>query len=160
MGQREEVYQIGKFEDNFPNLHFRPYYLKSPYNPAYNCLAFAVDREDLFMNASEVKGYHWPPGMRQNSMQAWVEIIESYGFALCENGDHEIGFEKVALYADADGIPQHAAKQRRNGMWASKMGNWEDIEYPHLDALNGEAYGIPVKFFKKHRPEWTSENDT
>jgi hypothetical protein len=64
-----------------------------------------------------------------------------------EGAEPEPGFEKVALYADAAGIPTHAARQLSGGKWTSKLGRREDIEHA-LDDLTGDVYGSVVAFLK------------
>jgi hypothetical protein len=139
-----------------PNLHFRPYYQRSEIDPGYNCLAFAVDRNDIFVSTSPVNGYHWPP-RNERRLDSWSEYIKQHGFEDCDDGTFEPGFQKIALYATAQG-PKHAAKQLKNGSWASKLGSNIDIEHPHLDALEGDLYGTPVKFFRTAREDWMTSD--
>jgi hypothetical protein len=60
----------------------------------------------------------------------------------------EPGFEKVALFADASGMPQHAARQLATGRWTSKLGRMEDIEHALRD-LEGGIYGSVVLLLKR-----------
>ena len=76
------------------------------------------------------------------TVAAFQEAFGSLGFVVCENEDLEVGFEKIALFADDD-VPQHAARQLSNGRWTSKLGELEDIEHP-LHALEGAEYGKVV----------------
>jgi hypothetical protein len=46
----------------------------------------------------------------------------------------------VALYADGQGVPLHAARQWPDGRWTSKLGAMEDIEHA-LQDLVGSEYG-------------------
>ena len=55
----------------------------------------------------------------------------------------EPGKCKVAIYADANRKPTHAARQLPSGWWASKLGTAIDIHH-ELSALEGPAYGKVV----------------
>ena len=69
----------------------------------------------------------------------------------CEEDDYEVGFEKVALFADGSGEPTHAARQVSETGWTSKVGRLHDIRHP-LRALEGEAYGRVVRIMKRSLP--------
>ncbi len=62
------------------------------------------------------------------------------------------GFEKVALFVDAAGMPTHAARQVNSGAWTSKLGNSEDIEH-ELRALEGDIYGTVRLILKRRLPQ-------
>ena len=63
----------------------------------------------------------------------------------------ESGFQKIAIYAEAENVPRHVARQLPNGDWTSKIGQYEDIQHRTLDALTGDApaYGTIVQLMKK-----------
>jgi hypothetical protein len=115
-------------------------------------LAFALDRQDDFLSSAPVRGY-LPDTGDWESIDNWSSVVRKHGFEDCADDSFETGFQKVALYATSDGV-KHAAKQQKNGMWASKLGSGVDIEHQHLDALEGEFYGTPVMFFRIARPDW------
>ena len=66
-------------------------------------------------------------------------------FASSDNEVLEPGFEKVALFVNASGVPTHAVRLLLIGLWTSKLGEWEDIEH-ELHALAGGhlRHGRPV----------------
>ena len=47
-------------------------------------------------------------------------MFEALGFVECQDGTHEPGHEKVALYA-LNNVPTHAARQDADGNWFSKI---------------------------------------
>jgi len=59
-----------------------------------------------------------------------------------------IGAGRVALYAAADGVPTHAARQLSGGRWSSKLGRGQDIEHD-LRALEGADYGKVVQLLRR-----------
>ena len=66
----------------------------------------------------------------------------------CENSHIESGFEKVAVYVDAEGRPTHVARQLPNGLWTSKLGKSQDIEH-ELEGVTGSVYGSVAQFLKR-----------
>jgi hypothetical protein len=70
---------------------------------------------------------------------------------VCGQADLEPGFEKIAPFADADGLPTHAARQLPGGRWTSKLGELEDIEHD-LNDVAGTAYGTVVQIMKRPLP--------
>jgi len=75
------------------------------------------------------------------------------GYVRCDDGNREPGFEKVAIYADANGDFTHAARQKEDGSWTSKLGEWEDISHRELKGLtakkNQPAYGHIAAILKR-----------
>lgn len=66
----------------------------------------------------------------------------------------EEGLVKVAIYADEEDIPQHAARQLADGRWVSKLGDLEDIEHTTLDALEEGVVGrVRLYLQRPRRPE-------
>lgn len=71
-----------------------------------------------------------------------------------EKGDDfglEIGIEKVAIFADENFLPTHAARQLEDGAWTSKLGEEEDIMHVQLDHVSGLVYGVPVLVMRRPR---------
>lgn len=73
------------------------------------------------------------------------------GYVECADGELEAGFEKVAIYADAQFTPTHASRQLADGRWTSKLGKLEDIEHDTIDNVNCPTYGTAVRFMKRPR---------
>jgi hypothetical protein len=68
---------------------------------------------------------------------------------LCENGELENGFEKIAIYVDKTRKPTHAAHQLPNGKWESKLGGDVDIQHDSLAELTGELYGEAACYLRR-----------
>ena len=90
------------------------------------------------------------------TVEAFVSAYATLGYAKCEESSAvlEAGFEKVAIYVDANGVPTHAAKQLPNGAWTSKLGEWEDIRHATPEAVEddgalGLGYGKVAVFLKR-----------
>jgi hypothetical protein len=86
--------------------------------------------------------------VREETLAAFQEAFQSLGYAVCADEALELGFEKVALFALADGFPTHAARQLGSGRWTSKLGELEDIEHALRD-LEGVEYGTVVLVMKR-----------
>lgn len=142
MGQGEGDYLIAAF----PRLADTQHRITSPQDLSYNCIAWAASDNERWWWPS--RQAYWPPGARLDvSVEAFVEAYASIGYARCGHGDHEDGFEKVALYA-IDGRVQHAARQVRPGVWMSKLGEAHDIEH-ELEGVVGSTYGVVAAFLRR-----------
>jgi hypothetical protein len=140
-------------EREFPRLALNGYSVTSEATAEYNCVAWAAGDDSRWWWPDAMDQYYWPPtAPREESVRSFVAALAAVGFEPCLNGDHEPGQEKVALFADARGIPTHAARQLPNGRWTSKMGRWEDITHDRLTAVQGAAYGRPVTFLRRAIP--------
>jgi hypothetical protein len=132
--------------EDFPNLEESDYEKTSPSTPSYNCIGWAAGDMDWWEPDSGYD-YYWPPNTpREYTMSAYVKAYQTLGYQSCGTAKFEAGFEKIALYADSDGMPTHAARQLRSGQWTSKLGSFEDIKHPTLECLNGDLYGKPVLY--------------
>jgi hypothetical protein len=85
-----------------------------------------------------------------------VEAFATLGYQQCAHGQFEIGYQKVALYADVFNSPKHMARQTFLGNWLSKCGTeWEDIMHATLPQINSAGplpiahYGQAVAFMKR-----------
>jgi hypothetical protein len=77
-----------------------------------------------------------------------VAAFATLGYQPCEGPAAEPGWERIALYATADGVPTHAARQLPDDRWTSKLGRREDIEHG-LHDLHSECYGVVVQILKR-----------
>lgn len=125
----------------FPNLteaNSRP---TSPYDEGYNCIAWAAEDTDYWWWPDAMGQHYWPPGVpRQETIEAFVLAYGLQGYLKRSDPTLEPVTHKIAIYADGNGKPTHAARQLPDGWWASKLGQQIDIEH-ELVALDGPAYG-------------------
>jgi hypothetical protein len=131
-----------------PNLQGSPYVLTSAKDPRYNCVAFAVGDVSQFWYDVSINGYYWPPGARSaDTIEGWTDVFEIHGYRETVDRSLELDYEKIAIYASADG-PEHVARQRASGMWTSKAGKGRDFEH-ELEWLEGDFYGKVAKIMKR-----------
>lgn len=138
-----------ELEGDFPGLIDSHYELKSPKDPAYNCVSFAVGDLKRYWDDVRVNGYYWPPGApSSDTLDGWVEVFSVHGYRETDDATLESEYEKIAIYGKAD-TPEHVARQKASGVWASKLGPGKDIEHRTLAVLEGAQYGKVVKIMKR-----------
>jgi len=137
-------------EKFFPDLLRTGYLITSPATPEYNCIAWAANDTEVWWEPDSLDLYYWPPGIpRTYTLDAYIEAYKTLGYSVCGDAEYESDFEKVAIYADSNGKPTHAAKQLDSGKWTSKLGRLEDIEHTDLDSIINPIYGTPVVYLKR-----------
>jgi len=131
-----------ELEQCFPGLMGGGYKLTSPKDEAYNCVAWAVGDTSHFWYDVRIKGYYWPQGVGSaDTIEGWKRAFAIHGYTDCTSRDLEPDLEKIAIYVDIDGVPNHVARQTGSGRWTSKLGKSCDIEHETLEALEGDEYG-------------------
>lgn len=141
---------------DFPNAPLLGYSITSEWDDFYNCIAHALgDNNHWYW-----PGCYWPSDVeREETLSAFIKLFKAvakYEEWAQENGDLEAGYEKVAIYADADGKPTHAARQLGDGNWTSKIGQNKDIKHSSVRVLEDSAfkkslYGKVVKYMRRSR---------
>lgn len=118
----------------------------------YNCVAWAAGDIEAWWWPGSPDSF-WPAGVRADeTLDAFHEAFASLGYETCVSAELEDGFEKVALYANAEG-PSHMARQLAEGRWTSKLGALQDIEHATPDDLADDTYGRIVLLMRRPRGE-------
>jgi hypothetical protein len=136
----------------FPNLRASGYYTRSPRDPRYNCIAWAANNTRRWFEPDPFGLHYWPAALPRNeyTLENYADCFIKCGYMVTRSAAYQAGYEKVALYVDSYGIPSHAARMTKMGIWSSKIGEYEDIEHNTLGALEGSDYGA-VKIILKRR---------
>lgn len=138
------------FEATFPALRQHCYSISSPRTPRYNCFAWAAG--DTTQPWEPVRGHggiYWPRRLQLGfDLETFTRLYEFDGYRTCAGGSKEERTEKVALYV-REGTVTHAARQRPDGIWLSKMGTREDIEHSTVEALEGDEYGYVERYLSR-----------
>jgi hypothetical protein len=153
---------LPEHEEEFPNLFPTGYGKSSEEDEFYNCFAFAADKNNTEVWWTPVRmgnGFYWPEGLdKKTDINTFIKLYKiEGGFEPDENNSTALegGIEKVALYVDDQNEVTHAARQLEDGSWASKLGDWEDVEHNKLEGLSGDinkpGYGKVVKILKRER---------
>jgi len=147
-------------ENVFPNLFANGYGVTSDEDFLYNCIAWAAGEENTQEKWDPFCigfGYYWPDGLdRKADVETFIKLYAMEGgYAPCDTDKPEPGFEKLTIYVGADGEVTHAARQKEDGMWTSKLGDWEDIGHKTPQGVCGDfpAYGKIAQFVKRPRPK-------
>ncbi len=155
---RNEVwvnYICKTLEEQFPNLAFTGYKLIAADTPDYNCVAWAAEDTQNWWWPDPHDVHYWLPNvLREETLEAFIQAFQALEYKVCETAVLEVGCQKIAIYSDEEAIPTHVARQLANGNWTSKIGQYETIEHPTLDALTGDepAYGSVSCFMKRILP--------
>lgn len=141
-------------EMEFAHLGTRDSYsIKSPYDPAYNCIAFAAgDTENWWWPAGEAQSgdVYWPADApNEETLEALEATFASLGYEGCDDDHFEEEYEKIAFYSKQN-VPTHATRQGpSSGAWLSKLGEDVDIEHERSDSLEGPLYGYVARHMKR-----------
>jgi hypothetical protein len=145
-----ECLRAALIEHYFPDIADWGYVVTSDITCEYNCIAWAASDDTRFWWPSSGDGSaYWPPeAPRVATVEAFAAAYGTLGYIACDDEDHEVGFEKIAIFADSSGEPTHAARQLDAANWTSKVGCLQDIRHP-LRALEGSRYGQVVLLMKR-----------
>lgn len=134
---------------DFKQLQFdSAFYVYSPPDFNYNCIAWAMGMSDRWGSHDNVPWAWWPPTVKKNGHpESLINAFKYFGFEICDNGIVEDGFDKVALY-QKNGLWQHAAKIIDNGVYYSKFGCNVDAHHGPGNILF-EGYGEIYAYMKR-----------
>ena len=134
--------------NNFPGLTDDPdFQITSDASPQYNCIAWAYKYNDRWMQYGAsclLDGvvYWWPEGVENSPyIDAYINAFKLKGYEICNNWQHENDYEKIALYINEQQECTHAAREKRNGKWTSKLGEANDISHNNPYSIEGVCYG-------------------
>lgn len=136
---------------HFHLLDDNDYIVTSDETGDYNCAGWAIDQDCLgnWWPDPDTDRYHWPDGGRRDgTLGAMKEGFALLGFTECLREADDPDFLKIVIYV-LRGMPKHVAWQLPDGRWASKLGDWEDIEHTDPMDLARGSYGDPEIYMRK-----------
>jgi hypothetical protein len=137
-----------KNHPRLPSLNKQNNDVTSDATPFYNCVAYAAGEMNRKWWPVFHPDFYWPPSAPKiNSIASFVTAFETLGYAECDDGRLEGGYEKVAFFV-RDGQPTHASRQLPGGKWTRKLGDYYDIEHTEHAVSSGD-YGKIVKYMKR-----------
>jgi hypothetical protein len=140
-------------QTQFSKLANTEWYIKSPFDDAYQCIAWAACYTDRVMWPS-ASPYWWFPNPllplaaipEEASVDSFIRGFKLLGYEPCNNRSFELGYQKVAIYANDLGVT-HMARQHFAGRgWLSKLGGWEDILHRNLEDVQGDMSAIAREY--------------
>ncbi len=97
-------------------------------------------------------GKYWPEGVPfVETIDAFKQAYGTLGYEECASSRPEAGYQKIVIYADAMGVPTHAARQLEDGKWTSKLGKEWDISHHAPVGVTGIHYGDIAVFMRRLR---------
>lgn len=141
------------FLSEFPTLDYGNIIVKSPGDDDYQCIAWAECYTDR--KSWPGSGYTWPEGLpladppESATTGHFVLRFSRLGYKPCGlDRSYEFGYQKVAIYANDQGVT-HMARQHLFGLgWLSKPGRMEDIFHRNLEDLEGEMSITALQYGK------------
>jgi len=144
--------------DFFPKLAVdKNFEITSKASNDYNCIAWACKYDDRWIQPSYLGQPNldcvvwWPPEVQEGTdISCLVTVFENQGFAICDTFDYEKEYTKVALYInESNNEWTHAAREKKNGFWTSKLGHNVDIQHSTPYTIENIIYGKVFCFMKK-----------
>lgn len=145
---------------DFPELaNDQNFKICSPETYKYNCIAWAMQFTDRWVDHLPGPDKWWPNGVeRSNSSKALILAFKAVGFTECDNKSLEKGFDKVVLYKlETKDEWTHASRIIDNSVEHSKFGPSFDGTHSH-DKFQGTYYGIPYAIMKRRTNYDSSES--
>lgn len=133
----------------FPNSSIQPFLITSPDTPTYNCISWAFEDSSRWYWPDPSNIYFWPDNvLRSVTLDSFIALFATKKYEPCKDGSNEVGYTKIAIFVDADGIPTHAARQLPDGFWTSKLGQNIDVQHTIFSIQDGD-YGNVALYMRR-----------
>ena len=133
----------------FPKIDLEGFGVTSDLDPFYNCFAWAGGDNKNVWQPSRSSYYVWLTGCYDETLENFIANYAVIGYKEESDSSLEPDFEKIALYVDHNGIPQHAARQLEDGNWTSKSSIIEDFTHKTPECLECEVAGNVAVILKR-----------
>lgn len=141
----------------FPKLNSdKKFKITSKRDTKYNCIAWAAIYDDRNLwppGGVDLDGviFVWPEELPiDESLDTFIKLYNKFHFEHCESPDYEEGYRKIAIYwVPEENRCTHAARQRTNGEWTSKLGREQDIAHSDPYSIENETYGVVGAIMRK-----------
>ena len=148
-GQRVKIYMRIEFPKQFPNSSNDPFLVTSLQTNTYNCIAWAFGDNTKWYWPDPKSIYYWPIRVpRLINIDSFISLYSTIQYTICEDGNYEIGFEKIAIFTSNLGVPTHASRLLPNGYWTSKLGPNIDVSHSIFSIEDGD-YGSVSIYMKR-----------
>lgn len=147
------------FPSVFPDLkEGENFQFTSPADPNYNCLSWALSCNTQFFDNIPGCSWEWKD-IPCDTADGWAAFCQRHGFTIVadKNVDFKSGIEKIVIMEKDSYL--HAARQDRNGMWKSKMGDiGPDIDHADIESIRS-GYGQIMHVLQRERPDWSVNSE-
>ena len=131
---------------HFPRLADDENFLVSSENtPVYNCIAWAMGMDDVWVDTCPYPGHWWPSNALCNQeYRALKEAFVSVGFEETDDGSFDPLWDKVVLYGDGSHWT-HATRIVSDGVEHGKFGGaWDAFHSGNMfgDSIYGEPFAV------------------
>ncbi|MGO4904847.1 DUF7689 domain-containing protein [Flavobacterium sp. W20_MBD1_R3] len=134
-----------EFPKQFPNSSNEPFLITSDFTNSYNCIAWAFGDNTKWYWPDPTSIYYWPEGVpRLITIDSFIDLYRTIDYTICEDGDYEIGYEKIAIFISEIGEPTHASRLLPNGYWTSKLGPNIDVSHSIYSIEDGDYGNVSV----------------
>jgi hypothetical protein len=138
-----------ELEALIPSLIGSGYEVTSPFDPDYNCIAWAAEDNGRWWWPGSPEDSYWPfDDASEATLAEFERAFVLLGYEPCGDPTHQSGVTKVALFVGTLGRVTHMARQLPDGAWSSKCGVHKDIRHPRLQDV-AAAYGRPAAFLRR-----------
>ena len=135
--------------DHLPNMKDDDAKFTSMNTWDYNCVGYAVGDYNWWQHEN-IRESYWPPNVKRDGFaHNYVEALKTVRFEVCDSGEYESEYEKIAIYHKG-GKFKHVALQLSDVLWGSKLGEYEDIEH-RFSEIEGGSYGKIYCYMKRER---------
>src|SRR5690348_13841523 len=95
---------VAAIEKAFPKIRKEGYKITSQETSEYNCFAWAMGDTTQWWSPDTNFGYYWPDDVPKTlEVASFVNLYRKAGnYSLCSQAQMEKGFEKIAIYTDAN----------------------------------------------------------
>lgn len=153
---REDIHR------EIPRLINTGWLVNSPYDTEYKCIAWAACRTSRIWWPWDDPSCYWPSGFPKYPVGTPIPVNDfadmfatKFGYQVCGSDTYELGYQKVAIFANDAGVT-HMARQCFLGKgWLSKLGKYEDIIHWNVRDVEGDMdpttqeYGEVALYMKR-----------
>jgi hypothetical protein len=136
----------------YPDIEKVGYKKTSSHTLGYNCIAWAAGDDGRWWEPQTgySRGGVWPDGCpHEDTLDGWMAALGAVKFVQCADGTAEKGYHKVAIFGQSPSDPEHVAWQNQDGVWCSKLGEWEDVEHKRLEGARNRDQSKVLAYMKR-----------
>jgi hypothetical protein len=138
-----------RLSSKFPAVIRWPVTRTSDPTEDYNCFAYVVGCEEVPWWPLPIRPpyIYWPVPVKDDEEDTLAPVLAGFqavGFAVCQDGNLEAGIEKIAIYVKDRDEPTHAAIQREDGTWQSKLGDGIDVAHELESLESTDEFGPSI----------------